>query len=256
MKPRFWLRGVLAFTCLLAFGTLRATEKAERIDDTAREVVVVELFTSQGCSSCPPADYFLGELANEPGVLALSHHVDYWDRLGWEDPYATARAGERQRRYADAFKLRSIYTPQMVIDGRFQTVGSSESSVRAHIIASRSRFMARATFTVTRDAGGLSVTVRRAENAPARARVILAEYLPVARTRVTDGENEGRTLEEHNIVTGWTVLGEVTGDEETFTLPAGGFAGGRGYAVLAQAPDAGPILGARKLATGPAAARD
>ena len=93
--------------------------------------IVVELFTSEGCSSCPPADALLAELASRPDVLALSFHVDYWDRLGWKDPYSSREATARQHRYATLLDLASIYTPQIVIDGKWQAVGSDRSRCRA-----------------------------------------------------------------------------------------------------------------------------
>ncbi|GEM_PF-426930 len=100
--------------------------------------VVLELFTSQGCSSCPPADALLARLRKEGQidgreVIVLSHHVDYWNRLGWKDPYSSKTASERQEFYAERLGLRGIYTPQMVIDGRFETVGHSEARIRNYI---------------------------------------------------------------------------------------------------------------------------
>src|SRR5258708_37236121 len=91
--------------------------------------IVVELFTSEGCSSCPPADALLAELADRPDVLALSFHVDYWDRLGWKDPFSSREATARQNRYATLLALSTVYTPQIVVDGKWQAVGSDRADV-------------------------------------------------------------------------------------------------------------------------------
>src|SRR5436190_20900837 len=98
---------------------------------------VVELFTSQGCSSCPPADALLAQLAGRPDLLALSFHVDYWDRLGWKDPFSSAAATQRQHRYAELLGLATVYTPQMVVDGKWQAVGSDRSDVEQALSSAR-----------------------------------------------------------------------------------------------------------------------
>src|SRR5690606_9121092 len=95
--------------------------------------VVVELFTSQGCSSCPPADALLSELAAQPGVIALALHVDYWDYLGWKDSFASPAFSARQKAYAKSFGRRSIFTPQMVVQGRQALVGHDAPSVLSAI---------------------------------------------------------------------------------------------------------------------------
>src|SRR5271169_3162894 len=99
--------------------------------------IVVELFTSEGCSSCPPADALLAELAGRPDVLALSFHVDYWDRLGWKDPFSSPDATRRQHGYADLLGLATVYTPQMIVDGRWQAVGSDRSEVERALGSAR-----------------------------------------------------------------------------------------------------------------------
>ena len=121
--------GLLSALLGLAFGIapLHAGERP----------IVVELFTSEGCSSCPPADALLAELAGRPDVLALSFHVDYWDRLGWKDPFSSPDATRRQHGYADLLGLATVYTPQMVVDGRWQAVGSDRSEVEQALGSAR-----------------------------------------------------------------------------------------------------------------------
>src|SRR6201989_1052779 len=99
--------------------------------------IVVELFTSEGCSSCPPADALLAELSARPDVLALSFHVDYWDRLGWKDPFSSPDATRRQHGYADLLGLATVYTPQMVVDGRWQAVGSDRNELEQALGSAR-----------------------------------------------------------------------------------------------------------------------
>jgi hypothetical protein len=182
MGPATTRRGILGLAALAA--TSRAY--------AAAAPVVVELFTSQGCSSCPPADRLLTELAKRPGVLALSHHVDYWDRLGWKDPYSSPEATKRQRDYARMLGLRNIYTPQMVIDGRLDVVGSDPAAVERAL--ARARNAAPAALSLTR-AGDALVVKGQA------ARLRRFDFLAEARAvRVLAGENRGRALAHINVV--------------------------------------------------------
>ena len=122
--PRGLRRAVLAAVVPLSLIAGPLAPRGATAEPAAVAPVVVELFTSQGCSSCPPADALLNELAETPGVVALSLHVDYWDYIGWKDPYASPQYTARQQRYAEALNLRYVYTPQIVVDGRVNVVGS------------------------------------------------------------------------------------------------------------------------------------
>jgi len=208
-----------------------------------RRPAVVELFTSQGCSSCPPADTLLGELSRRDDVIALAYHVDYWDYLGWKDPFASPSGTERQRLYARTLGLSGIYTPQMVVDGAVDIVGSDRRSVMAALGASRRG----AGVQLVREGGTLKVAVAAQKGASA-AEVVLVAYAVEAETKVRRGENAGRSLTEYGIVRGVYPLGRWIGDATSFTVdlamvPEDATAA----AVLLQSPGPGPILGAAKV---------
>src|SRR5271170_5874564 len=158
--------------------------------------VVVELFTSQGCSSCPPADVLLGELAGQQNVVALAFHVDYWDSIGWRDRFSMAAATLRQSRYVDGLRLRSAFTPQVVIGGSRSLVGSDRRGIEAAVAQGASTDVPVAA-TVAGDELVISLTEAAAT---ASHDVELVAYLPQATTQIGRGENSGRTLTEFNIV--------------------------------------------------------
>jgi len=162
--------------------------------------VVVELFTSQGCSSCPPADELLATIAHDPklqsSVIPLAFHVDYWNSLGWRDPFSAREWSARQGDYVRAMKLPSAYTPQIVVNGSRQFVGSDRAQLY-RAIAEESRRPASGTVSVS--LAGAVATVR-AQSAAANVDVVLVEYEDAAKTRVTRGENNGRTLTNDAIV--------------------------------------------------------
>lgn len=207
--------------------------------------VVVELFTSQGCSSCPPADELLGELAEQPGVIALAHHVDYWDYIGWKDPFARPEATDRQRRYAQHLGTRFIYTPQMVIDGQIDVVGSRRTQVISSITAARSAGE-RLEIEVGGDEKTAKVTIP-AGVAPAQgATVWLATFDDEHRTQVARGENSGRELVDANVVREFVSIGTWNGEAMELTVDlAKAIADGRsGCAIIVQEGRAGKVLGA------------
>ncbi len=161
----------------------------------ARAETVVEQFTSQSCSSCPPADALLGELAAQPGILALALHVDYWDRLGWKDPYSSASYTARQRRYASLLNDDSVYTPELVVNGRGGVVGSDRRAVAAAIVADT--VATPVPLRLSQDATGLVV---EAGAGVGPATLMLAGFDARHVTRIGGGENGGRSLVETNIV--------------------------------------------------------
>ncbi|MCJ2053467.1 DUF1223 domain-containing protein [Methylobacterium sp. J-070] len=209
----------------------------------AERPVVVELFTSQSCSSCPPAEALIGRLAQAGSdVLPLAFHVTYWDHLNWRDPYSLPAATARQEAYA-AHLGGSSYTPQAVIDGRTGLVGSDEAGLRGAIARARAGGSA-VPLTLAPDADRLVARVGAATvAAPGGARVLLVGFDPSHTTRVLRGENAGRTIDQANIVRSLRDLGRWSGAAVTFTSarPEGETA-----ALLLQAGD-GRILGAARL---------
>ena len=171
--------------------------------------VVVELFTSEGCSSCPPADALLVELANRPDVLALSLHVDYWDRLGWKDPFSSAAATARQEQYARLLNIDAVYTPQIVVEGRREAVGSDRAAVeRAVDAASHESSAVPVTLSVKN--GQARITLGRG-GVTASASVVLIGFDRRRVDTVKRGENSGRTLTHVDVVRGIEEVGRFTG---------------------------------------------
>jgi hypothetical protein len=220
---------------------LLATTLATGLASAARAApgsVVIELFTSQGCSSCPPADALLGQLSRQPGVIALAWHVDYWDHLGWRDRFASRAATDRQRSYARQLGG-GVFTPALVVDGGRVVVGSERGAVEAAIGAARVLPIA-----VTLSRAGDSVEVSAASG-PVRAQRIV--YDPEQATAVGAGENDGTRLREFRIVRAVETLAEWDGAARRIsTTPAGP---GQGLAILVQSADL-RILGAADLPPG------
>jgi hypothetical protein len=154
--------------------------------------IVLELFTSQGCSSCPPADALLGELTRQAGVIGLAWHVDYWNGLGWSDPYARREWTDRQRAYAK-YLNGEVYTPALVVNGAAMVVGSDKSAVHSAI----DRAAPPAAVTLRRSGAGLEADFG---TTPAPVTGILATYDPEQTTQVGAGENGGRKLVEYRVV--------------------------------------------------------
>ena len=184
--------------------------------------VVVELFTSQGCSSCPPADEFLGQLAENPDVIALALHVDYWDYIGWTDQFGSPQFTARQKAYARAGGNNAIYTPQMIVNGVERVEGTNpekvENDIRLHMGQPQA-----VSLSLTRDVAMVTIkaAAKVALNGPFTVQLI--RYRPSETVAIRYGENAGKVLKYHNIVTTWQVLGEWAGDAPlAMTIPAVG----------------------------------
>ena len=207
----------------------------------------VELFTSQGCSSCPPADLKLGELARRADIVALSFHVDYWDYIGWKDRFATPATTERQRVYARTLKQRYVYTPEMVVDGRVHEPGVSDSQIERMLDEARRRTTVRATPVLEYQADGSVRIALAAAKLESPADITLFIYDRRHTTPIARGENNGRRIENFNVVRHFETIDRWNGAAHTWTVPAGRFQPEQGIAVLVQAPDQGPVIGAGKF---------
>ena len=211
---------------------------------------VVELFTSQSCYSCPPAEAYLGELAARGDVLALEFHVDYWDDLvygsagRWKDVFSSPANTERQRRYnRNIRRSDGIYTPQMVIDGRAEAAGTRRNAVETTIRREAADDRQRLKVAITRERdGGLTVAVDGPTTGPAALWLVRFEHARL--TRVSAGENKGKTLTNHHVVTGLTRIGPWSGKATAIRLADVTLLPDEGCAVLVQDDHQGPILGA------------
>lgn len=213
--------------------------------------VVVELFTSQGCSSCPPADKYLGELAKRPDVLALAFHVEYWNYIGWTDSYSKPWATQRQRNYQAALKLRYVYTPEMVINGAAEGVGSEPATIEPLIRAAETDRAPHPPLSLRwRDDGALLAEIGQGKS-PANepATLWLVGFDNMHTMAVTSGENEGKTAWDHHPVRSFRRLGSWAGWSEEFTVPPeeAKSLGDYGAAVLLQENGSGPILTAASI---------
>jgi hypothetical protein len=209
----------------------------------AERPVVVELFTSQGCSSCPPADAYLRDLSKDRrDVLPLAFHVTYWDNLGWKDPYSMQAATQRQDQYGRRFGDGS-YTPEIVVDGAAGMVGSRRGDVGAAIERAKRVSRTAAAISVTKTGEQVSIQVGSGSGS---GRILLIGFDREHTTAIGRGENGGRTLTEANIVRSIRSIGQWSGAALHINEP---FPEGQDVAVVLEAPD-GQIVGAARLGGG------
>jgi hypothetical protein len=209
-----------------------------------QKTVLLELFTSQGCSSCPPADELLPHLAQVPGVLALALHVDYWDYLGWTDSFALPENTTRQRAYAKALRQQSIFTPQMVVQGSDVLIGHKAERILAAIRAHQALPDA---VSIAIDRHGDMVVIALVPEVPidGPSDVHLVSYVPADEVSIGGGENAGRDITYTHVVTGWRTVARWDGREPVaLEVPA---APDDNAVVIVQRTKAGPVLAASKL---------
>jgi len=224
---RQWLAALMALCC-----TAGASAQ--------QRPLVVELFTSEGCSSCPPAEAAIGQLSGRADIVALAYHVDYWDDLGWRDRFELPQSVKRQNVYARNLRHASVYTPQLVIDGRFDAVGADGSAIAKALAAQRTTVP----LSVSRHQDELLVDISAQPQSPA-CDVLLVPYLRHAVSAIGRGENAGRTLEEFNIVREIRTLGGWKGESKTFRVPISSLPrDATDVAVLIQPAGQGPVVGA------------
>lgn len=241
-----WLQrsgGLLALVVLFSIG-------ATGVVRAQQPVSVVELFTSQGCSSCPPADRILGEYAKRPDVLALSYHVDYWNYLGWADTFSKARFTERQQRYAVSFQRRGVYTPQAVINGQDHAVGSRRDDMD-NMMAAHRELGASPAIPLVATRSDNDVRVQAQATGGAKEATLWIVYFDKEKTvKILRGENRGKTITYHNVVRDMSMLGMMKQGKLDVTLPLDELKrrGAQACAILLQASTRfgtpGPILGA------------
>jgi hypothetical protein len=187
----------------------------------AEPKAVVELFTSQGCSSCPPADKILGELAKDPSVIALSLPIDYWDYLGWKDTLADSRFSARQKAYSHVRGDRDVYTPQVIVNGAAHVIGSDRARIEGAIkdTGKTDKVMS---VPVTMSLSGKQLTVSVAagkEGAPARGEIWLCSISKAVPISIGRGENRGREIIYHNVVRNLLKVGDWDGTPGSWTVP-------------------------------------
>lgn len=243
MKTWGWVAsGGAAAALLVGMGSAAQPAATAVVRVAPAEPVVVELFTAQGCEGCAAADRAVEALAETPNVIALTYGVDYWDYLGWADTFAKPEFAARQRTYQAALRLRGVYTPQVVIDGRRAVAGGDPDAVTQAVAeAGRAReFPPEIEFRES----GEHVGVGSGRSPVGGARVWLVTYKPGVQTvEVTQGENRGRELRQINVVRELAPLGDWTGRPMLYEMPEA--REGAARAVLVQAKADGRILAAR-----------
>lgn len=229
------------FLAALAISTTGLTQMAQAGDS----VVLVELYTSQGCSSCPEADEILSEISRRDDVIALGLHVDYWDYLGWQDHLAQPEFAVRQAAFnAKMDSKYRLVTPQMIFNGRDYVAGAKRQKILDYI-EMLSAEPERANIVLSRDNGAIKIALTPVKGQSVPSDVHVISYEPSVKVKIKHGENAGRMVDYVNTVTGWATIGHWDGNSPmSLTHPVEASAH---YAVVVQSENLGPVLAARRL---------
>jgi hypothetical protein len=222
----------VALSLAAAASAILASAILTSADVRAEPRAVIELFTSQGCSSCPAADKLAGELARDPTLVVMSLPIDYWDYLGWKDTLALPGHAKRQKAYSKARGDREVYTPQVVVNGVLHVLGSDKDAIEQAIVQTRAQDgMLSIPVKLSVAGDQISVSVPAAKSGSANGEVWLCPITRNAEVAIGRGENSGNTVTYHNVVRRWIKLGDWTGAARTFTLPKADVTGVGGDAV-------------------------
>ena len=235
------MRGIMAAICTVLTMIVAGYSPMAAAQDN---LVVVELYTSQGCSSCPPADALVAELAGQEDVIALALHVDYWDYIGWKDSFANPAFTERQRSYARAAGHSTIYTPQMIVQGRDHIIGYKPMQL-ASLIQTHKENGAAVDVSLVRSGNSLSITAPALPRRTKDMVVQLVRYTPSETVAIRRGENAGKTITYSNIVREWRVLGKWNGARPL--QMSAEVKGDDPVVVILQMERNGPIMAAARL---------
>ncbi|MGD9867581.1 MAG: DUF1223 domain-containing protein [Hyphomicrobiales bacterium] len=240
------------FGLAVAAAVVALPQRSRSADDAVSTKSVLELFTSQGCSSCPAADALFQKFTRRDDLVALTFNVDYWDHLGWRDTLGSPENTARQVAYSKSRGDGRVYTPQVVISGLRHVVGSREDDINDAIARTRKSLAERRVGIALASEGDtliISVDGQRPDAKPARGTVWLAIYEDTVRVAVQRGENNGRDLVYYNVVRSFTPVGQWSGEPLTLRLPRQHIAGKGhdGCAALLQLDTAGPVVGAASI---------
>jgi hypothetical protein len=218
------------------------------VADAGEPRAVLELFTSQGCSSCPAADKLAGELAADPSLVVISVPIDYWDYLGWKDTLASPAHSARQRAYARLRGDRQVYTPQIVVNGSTHVLGSDRAAIERAVTQTDRNVVMSVPVRITVDDGNLDITASASKD-HGSGEVWLCPLARAVQVDIGRGENHGRTITYTNVVRHWVKLGDWSGSELSWRVPLSEISAEHGDAVAVMIQQGnhekpGAILGA------------